>query len=45
MSKIVFYPNARAIFDIAEIDGISYYLLDKINTYKYKTIVNKFRDK
>ena len=45
MSKIVYYPDARAIFDIAEIDGISYYLLDKINTYKYKTIINKFRDK
>lgn len=41
--KIVFYQDARELFDIAEIDGISYYLADKANTYEYKTIVNKFR--
>lgn len=34
MSKVVFYPDCKDIFDIYQCDGISYYLLDKNNTYK-----------
>lgn len=41
MSKIVYYPNARDIFDIAEVDGIQYYLIDKEN-HKSKRITNRF---
>lgn len=40
MSKIVFYPNARELFDIAEIDGVAYYLADK-EKHDIKEIVNK----
>lgn len=32
MSKIVFYPVAGDIFDIAEPGGVSYYLIDKVKT-------------
>lgn len=29
MSKVVFYPDALDIFNISQVDGISYFLLDK----------------
>lgn len=31
MSKVVFYPDCKDIFDIYQTDGITYYLLDKNN--------------
>lgn len=40
MSKIVFYPDATEIFDIAEIDGISYYLICE-KKHDTKTIINR----
>ena len=29
MSKVVFYPDCKDLFDIYQIDGITYYILDK----------------
>ena len=40
MSKIVFYPCAQEIFDIRNLDGISYFLIDK-DVHEEKEIVNK----
>jgi site-specific DNA-methyltransferase (adenine-specific) len=40
MSKIVYYPCAQEIFDIRNLDGISYYLIHKNSTFKTKTIKN-----
>ena len=31
ISKVVFYPDCKDVFDIYQIDGITYYLLDKNN--------------
>lgn len=42
-SKVVYYQDARELFDIAEIDGIQYYLIDKLSTYNTQIIINKFR--
>lgn len=43
MSKIVFYPNTRDIFDISEGGGISYFVIDKHihNEKDVKTICKK----
>lgn len=40
MSYIVYYPCAQEIFDIRNIDGISYYLVDKNNMHEEKGIKN-----
>lgn len=40
MSKIVYYPDCCDIFTISEWDGISYYLIDKVNVYKEHYIKN-----
>lgn len=40
MSKVVFYPDARDIFDIKQLDGITYFILDKKNDENC-TVVNK----
>ncbi|MBR1591623.1 MAG: Eco57I restriction-modification methylase domain-containing protein [Ruminococcus sp.] len=40
MNKVVFYPNCSDIFEINERSGISYYLIDKNNTYNEKCIIN-----
>jgi len=42
MSKIVYYPDTTEIFDIAEVDGISYYLIDK-DIHGEKYIENVFK--
>jgi len=39
MKEIVFYPNSKDIFDVAEQGGISYYTLDK-KVYDLKLIKN-----
>lgn len=43
MSKIIFYPNTRDIFDISEGGGISYFVIDKHihNEKDVKTICKK----
>ena len=41
MSTIVYYPDATELFDIAEVDGVCIYLLDKTNKFSKKTIVNR----
>ena len=41
ISTVVFYPDCKDIFDIMQADGISYYLIDKNNTYAECRIVNK----
>jgi len=38
MSKVVFYPRAADVFDIRQVDGITYYRIDK-NTMYDKCIV------
>ena len=40
MSKMVYYPDCTDIFTIQECDGISYYSIDKHNTYSKKHIAN-----
>lgn len=32
--EVVYYPNCQDIFNIAELDGIQYYRIDKLNTYE-----------
>ena len=34
MKEVVYYPQSMNVFDIYQIDGISYYLIDKLNTYE-----------
>ena len=41
MSKVVFYCNAQDVFNIGQVDGITYYIIDKNNTYKNIDIDNK----
>lgn len=40
MSKIVYYPDTRDVFDISELDGISYYIIGT-KIVEEKNIVNK----
>ena len=40
MSKVVFYPDCKDVFDIYQTDGITYYLLDKENTVKTCEVTN-----
>jgi len=42
MSKVVFYPDCSDVFNIGQIDGISYYILDK-NIHTKCTIENRSR--
>ena len=44
MKQVTFYPCCKDIFDIHQHDGISYYILDKNNTYKNCTIENRCKD-
>ena len=41
MSKIVYYPDATELFNIAEVDGVCLYLLNKTNTFDKKDIINR----
>lgn len=42
ISKVVYYPDCLDIFGIQQADGISYYIIDKNNTYENNcTVVNK----
>ena len=41
MSKVVFYPDCKDIFDIGQRDGITYYLLNKNKTFNKCEVVNK----
>jgi len=43
ISTVVFYPDCKDVFDIMQADGISYYLIDKNNTYDECRIVNKLK--
>ena len=40
ISEIVFYPNCADLFEIKELSGISYYLIDKNRVYSRKRIIN-----
>ena len=40
MKEVVYYPQSMNVFDIYQIDGISYYLIDKLNTYENCKIHN-----
>lgn len=41
MSKVVFYPQSTELFNIYQIDGITYFKLDKQNVHDKCTVVNK----
>ena len=41
MSKVVFYPDCVDVFSIAQVDGISYYLLDKNNKHSECEVENR----
>lgn len=41
MSKVVFYPDCVDIFSIAQVDGISYFLLEKDKTFTECEVENK----
>ena len=41
MSKVVFYPDVLDIFNIGQVDGITYYLLDKNNRHEECKVENK----
>ena len=41
MKNIIYYPCAQDIFDIRNLDGISYYLIDQKSVHANKIIVNK----
>ena len=43
MSKVVFYPDSKDVFDIMQSDGISYYLLDKGNKHAKCEVTNVCR--
>jgi len=44
MSKVVFYPCCKDIFDIYQHDGISYYILDKTNIHEKCIVENRCND-
>jgi hypothetical protein len=41
MSTVVYYPACKDIFDILQVDGISYFLIDKHNKYDKCIVINK----
>lgn len=41
ISDVVFYPDALDIFNISQVDGISYYLIDKNNKVDFCNVTNK----
>jgi len=41
MSKVVLYPQSTELFNIYQIDGITYFKLDKQNVHDKCTVVNK----
>ena len=41
MSKICFYPDCFDVFNAADASGISYYIADKQQEFKFKTIENR----
>ena len=41
MSHVVFYPCCKDVFDILQVDGITWFLLDKNSTYDKCKVVNK----
>lgn len=43
MRYICFYPDCKDVFNIKQADGISWYLIDKINTYDKCTIENRLK--
>ena len=42
MSKVVYYPDATELFDIAEVDGVCFYTIDRTKKYSKKIIINRF---
>ena len=40
ISEVTFYPDCKDVFDIYQCDGISYYLIDKRNTYSKCKVTN-----
>ena len=43
MREVVFYPDCSDIFRIGQIDGITYYILNKNEVYDKCKVVNKSR--
>jgi len=43
MSKVVFYPDCKDVFNILQADGITYYILDKNKTYAKCEVENRCR--
>lgn len=41
MSKVVFYPDSQELFDVGQVDGIVYFVLNKQETYTECEVVNK----
>lgn len=41
MGKVVFYPSSRDVFEIDQVDGISYYILDKTRKIDKAIIENR----
>lgn len=41
MSYVCFYPCCKDVFDILQVDGITYFLIDKNSTFEQCTIENK----
>ncbi len=41
MSKVVFYPDCKDVFDIEIPEGITYYLIDKKNRYNLCNVINR----
>jgi hypothetical protein len=39
MKDIVYYRNTHEIFDIDAVDGISFYIIDAVNTHKKKRVI------
>jgi len=44
MEELVFYNNCRDIFEIFQVDGITWYTLDKNKTYNLCKVTNKSKD-
>jgi len=44
ISKVVFYPCCKDLFDIYQTDGITYFLLEKEKQFKECTVVNRCND-
>ena len=41
MSHVVFFPNSKDVFDIYQVDGITYYLLNKQKNHEKSLVINK----